>query len=255
MLNGTMDLAKRRLAGGPAVAVPDGRPLAGRSCDDCAMCCKLMAITELAKPAGQWCPHAVMQCRCAIYEARPPTCRSWHCGYRLMPFLGEHWHPAVCDMVVHWEPSDRQIRIVVAQGSEDRWKRQPYHDDIAMLDHWCLVHDHWLSVNEPDGNWIFDPRGLSDAPLFTTSEEDLLGLGPLPLLKLHSSLMGACQRASDEYSGGYELLRARGLVGLKDHASNSLETGLALGLLYSVGLEIDFDARSLRLAAAPGIGI
>ncbi|MSR58245.1 MAG: hypothetical protein EXS05_11280 [Planctomycetaceae bacterium] len=50
----------------------------GRECDDCTVCCALLAQAELRKPMRRACDHA---CRngCAIYETRPQGCRDFHC--------------------------------------------------------------------------------------------------------------------------------------------------------------------------------
>jgi hypothetical protein len=46
---------------------------AGRQCGDCTMCCKVLPIEELSKPAHQWCQHAKPGSGCAIYQSRPPN--------------------------------------------------------------------------------------------------------------------------------------------------------------------------------------
>ena len=225
-------------------------PLRDRRCGDCALCCKLMAITELSKPAGQWCPHSVERRSCAIYGARPPTCRAWHCGYRLLPFLGEHWHPARCGMVVHWGTQERQLKIVVDQGFEERWQRTPYGADIATLDRWCLASRHSFTIKEARGNWMFDPRGLSDGPLFVMREEDVLGLGSMPLLKLHVSLREACRLARARYIDAHKLLAGDWLAKKGEAGGEDMAMILAVGILYSGGLVLDARNRIIRLAAA-----
>ena len=36
-------------------------PIPGRTCGTCTLCCKAVAVEELAKPIGDWCPHCVRQ--------------------------------------------------------------------------------------------------------------------------------------------------------------------------------------------------
>jgi uncharacterized protein len=45
------------------------------NCDSCALCCKLLAIPEIEKPAGQWCKHCTKTRGCDVYETRPEPCR------------------------------------------------------------------------------------------------------------------------------------------------------------------------------------
>jgi hypothetical protein len=40
---------------------------ASKQCGDCTLCCKVMAIEMLAKPAGAWCPHCTAKRGCTIY--------------------------------------------------------------------------------------------------------------------------------------------------------------------------------------------
>jgi hypothetical protein len=49
-----------------------------RRCGDCQLCCKLLPVAEIGKPALTRCTH---QCRagCAIYETKPISCAAWSC--------------------------------------------------------------------------------------------------------------------------------------------------------------------------------
>ena len=49
-----------------------------KSCGSCTMCCSVLAVTELGKPAGSACPHASKR-GCAVYAARPESCRAFEC--------------------------------------------------------------------------------------------------------------------------------------------------------------------------------
>jgi hypothetical protein len=51
------------------------------ACGECTLCCKVLAIKEFSKPKDEWCPHAVPKCGCAVYAARPPSCRQFKCGW------------------------------------------------------------------------------------------------------------------------------------------------------------------------------
>jgi len=62
-----------------------------RSCGECAACCEVMAIIELAKPVHQECPHQLklpvirpvgapkLMGSCGIYSKRPAECRTFAC--------------------------------------------------------------------------------------------------------------------------------------------------------------------------------
>lgn len=50
-----------------------------RSCDGCTMCCRLLGVAELSKPAGTQCSHCLPGKGCGVYAVRPQTCRDFQC--------------------------------------------------------------------------------------------------------------------------------------------------------------------------------
>ena len=67
---------------------------AEKTCGPCQVCCVALKIKtpELRKEPQVPCPHLVQR-GCGIYEGRPAVCRSFLCGWRLMPELNESWRP------------------------------------------------------------------------------------------------------------------------------------------------------------------
>jgi hypothetical protein len=53
----------------------------GRSCGTCSLCCKLLPIPSLNKPAGQRCKHQKALKGCSIYPDRPNACKTWACRW------------------------------------------------------------------------------------------------------------------------------------------------------------------------------
>lgn len=51
-----------------------------RSCGDCTLCCKLVPVKSLAKPANKRCQHQ-RHTGCAIYKDRPWECQLWSCRW------------------------------------------------------------------------------------------------------------------------------------------------------------------------------
>ena len=70
------------------VAAHDQMTAAGRECGDCTLCCKVMAIEQLAKPASAWCPHCKPGRGCRIYADRPAECRAFSCLWLVNDRLG-----------------------------------------------------------------------------------------------------------------------------------------------------------------------
>lgn len=120
--------------------------ISGRECGECSMCCKLMEITELSKPAGTWCSHVAKRRGCTIYEARPPSCAAFECGYLFWPVPGEHWRPSKCKMVIVIE-DDSRIAVHVDPSTPNIWKSQPFYSDLKEWAIQAALHDQQLIVS------------------------------------------------------------------------------------------------------------
>lgn len=100
---------------------------AGRSCAGCTMCCKLLDIPELQKPALRWCTHCDIGTGCKIYETRPAPCAAFACAYLTSPALDARWYPADCKLVVAFDEAANRIYV---HAENDAWRKEPYYTTI-----------------------------------------------------------------------------------------------------------------------------
>ena len=112
--------------------IADQVKITDRSCGECSLCCKLMGVPELKKPANTWCPH----CRpgaggCIVYTSRPATCRGFACEWLVNPDIGPSWYPLLCHMVIVFTGS--AFTVVVDPDYPDSWRAAPYRQGIAAL--------------------------------------------------------------------------------------------------------------------------
>jgi len=79
----------------------------GRQCGECKVCCTITQIDtpEFQKLPGVRCPHLCDQ-GCSIYASRYAACRVYHCGWRYLSFLGEHWRPDKSGVLLAFTPKD-----------------------------------------------------------------------------------------------------------------------------------------------------
>ncbi len=98
----------------------------GRACGDCTLCCKLIGIDALNKPAGSWCPHCAPGKGCTIYAERPAECRTFHCSWLTTPNLGPEWRPTKSKMVLCIEGGGNVLAVWVDAGDPGAWRRDPY---------------------------------------------------------------------------------------------------------------------------------
>ncbi len=68
------------------------RPAADRSCGACTVCCRVLEIAALAKPAGIACRHNT-GAACGVYPTRSPACAQWDCLWLKIPALPNALRP------------------------------------------------------------------------------------------------------------------------------------------------------------------
>ncbi len=76
--------------------------VAGRACGTCNVCCVALTIDDpaLQKVQGYRCRNARPDNGCAIYEARPDTCRTFYCGWRRLRWVRETLRPDISGVLV-----------------------------------------------------------------------------------------------------------------------------------------------------------
>lgn len=89
----------------------------GRACEDCTVCCVVTQIDtkEFQKLPGVRCQHLCAAGGCSIYETRPPICRTYHCGWRYLGFLGDNWRPDRSGVLLAFTP-DNELPAGYASG-------------------------------------------------------------------------------------------------------------------------------------------
>ena len=94
------------------------------------MCCTVLRIEALDKAELTPCPH-LCDAGCAIYATRPEACREYFCGWRALPFVGEHWFPPQSGMMVFPMASERRLTVHVDPARPDVWQQEPFAGDLA----------------------------------------------------------------------------------------------------------------------------
>jgi len=105
---------------------------APRECGKCTLCCKIMEITELSKPAGQWCPNCRVGAGCTIYGQHPASCKGFRCGY-LDGDVSEEWRPNQSHLVVTFSNGPNYPFIHVDPGYPNAWRKEPFYSQIRQM--------------------------------------------------------------------------------------------------------------------------
>ena len=110
---------------------PAGGAAPVRVCGDCSLCCRVMSVATLNKPAGVWCGHCRPgRERCTIYEARPEECRRFVCLYLIEARLDEDWKPSRSRIVLTTDLGGDRITANVDPQRPDAWKLSPYYEHL-----------------------------------------------------------------------------------------------------------------------------
>jgi hypothetical protein len=98
--------------GGWSIEAVD-RPVNGRSCGDCQLCCKLLPVVEISKAGGERCRHQKVGKGCQVYQQAwhppspsrsaagfPPSCAAWSCRWLIDPETAGLPRPDRCHWVI-----------------------------------------------------------------------------------------------------------------------------------------------------------
>lgn len=111
-----------------------------RRCGGCTLCCRLLPVQELDKPADTRCSHQRTGKGCAIYRRAPFSCRAWSCLWLLEPEKTRELRRPdrsgyvidVCpDYVTVTEESGEKHKLPVLQVWVDP-RRPDSHEDPAL---------------------------------------------------------------------------------------------------------------------------
>jgi len=101
-----------------------------RTCGDCSLCCKLLAIETIGKTRGQWCRHCNVGSGCSQYSARPDECREFHCGFLTIAALDESWRPSRSKLVLGIEAGGQTVFVHVDPDRPQAWRKEPYYSRL-----------------------------------------------------------------------------------------------------------------------------
>ena len=106
------------------------RRAAGRECGACSLCCTLLRVEPLEKPAGRDCLHQCGEAGCAIYSERPEICRRYACLW-LQGGLEDDERPDRTGGVVDLETTGVGVRLGIREAREGAFDASPRLQAIA----------------------------------------------------------------------------------------------------------------------------
>ena len=101
-----------------------------RRCGSCTLCCKLLAVQEIQKPAWTLCTKCDEGQGCRIYDARPAQCRLFNCHFLTNSGLREQWRPSKSRIVVVVAADGMRIGAHVDPDRPGAWRREPFYSTL-----------------------------------------------------------------------------------------------------------------------------
>lgn len=101
-----------------------------RRCGSCTLCCDLLAVPEIAKPALRMCRHCTARQGCRIYDQRPKQCRLFNCHFLENPKLSEDWRPSKAHFVLVVSADGQRLGVNVDPARPGAWRRKPYYSQL-----------------------------------------------------------------------------------------------------------------------------
>ncbi len=139
-----------RREGGTLTAAPR------KSCGACSLCCYVLEIEELKKPAGPPCPDCRADGGCAIYASRPKVCRDFECLWLTERDIARPLRPDMIGTLFMEAHDADEYRAVSARERPLAWRRPQ-------------VFAHLVAVAR-SGRTVVAKAGLSSWRVFASGE-------------------------------------------------------------------------------------
>jgi hypothetical protein len=146
-----------------------------RSCGTCTLCCKVMSITELQKPKGQWCAHCTPGRGCQIYTAKPAECSTFKCGWLLDERLGDEWKPDKCKFVLSFDDQNNQL-VAHVDSRFGTWRDEPYLSWLRNMAGAARPHGGMVLVVEQGKTILVYPERAIELGLVGEDDRIVMGI-------------------------------------------------------------------------------
>jgi hypothetical protein len=91
------------------------------------MCCKVLPVAALQKPAGTACVHLARGGGCGIYAERPHACRSFECVWLMDPEMPHRFRPDQTKVMLDQDAEGRWLVARCDPANAQAWRRNPMY--------------------------------------------------------------------------------------------------------------------------------
>jgi hypothetical protein len=129
-----------------------------RECGSCSLCCKVLDVPAVFKPAGQWCRHFKAGEGCGIHQLRPKSCREFACLWLKDYGLDEAWKPSTCKFVMAEAYDGDAIMVHVDPKQKNAWRAEPYYTALKALAGKVMQDNQLIMIVEPGRRFVLTPE-------------------------------------------------------------------------------------------------
>jgi len=146
----------RQLDASPEKATGELKP-----CGDCSLCCKVLRINVLDKPAGQWCRHFAKGSGCSIHSASPTECQRFQCFWTISDTLGDEWRPDRSKLLL-WSDAPGRLIVDVDPALPGAWRLAPYYAQLKIWSDRDRLSPLEVLVRAAGRLWVLFPEADLD---------------------------------------------------------------------------------------------
>lgn len=124
-----------------------------RTCGSCTLCCKIVSVVDLQKPAMTWCQHCNIGRGCRIYEQKPASCVSFDCMWLVNEWIPDSLRPDRCKIVFEGLYGTKVVLALLNKGNDEAYRQEPawslIEHLINRLGYSVMVVPHGCPPREP----------------------------------------------------------------------------------------------------------
>lgn len=144
-----------------------------RECGECTVCCELIGVPELGKPAYSQCEHACGGCQ--IYETKPSVCGLFECLWLQGTIINDDLRPDKCGLMTYL-PLDYIIpKTMVVKEAWDgalQTKESLIYIKVLALRYLCYIIKYL--DEEPRRYVVGPPHLVKQAATFEENENAVI---------------------------------------------------------------------------------
>jgi len=126
-------------------------------CDGCTLCCMVLPVPWLDKPAGVWCEHCIIGVGCGLWNnGIPDECKTFVCAYNQLENASVELRPDNCKIIFEKVDDTMFLGTMHPQRNEAYKKKIIQEELVTFYKRGFSVVINSFTVDKP---MIFPAKG------------------------------------------------------------------------------------------------